>query len=168
MFSNNPFAELSASIPIGAIQWFVALMIVLVIAGTLFDVIHKRSAQYFFENWRDSQKRGKRKVGSGEVAVMAVQTLAVEVATSAEFCNPKRRIAHLLTMYGTIAYFLATFAMVFWYPESTAATHRECVNDELCIRCPMPMRSAVCRTTPVTVRIRRLTSTGPVRPLAEE
>ena len=122
MFSNNPFAELSASIPTGVIQWFVALMIVLVIAGTLFDVIHKRSAQYFFENWRNSQKRGRRKVGGGEVAVLAAQTLAVEVATSAEFCNPKRRIAHLLTMYGTIAYFVATFAMVFWYPESTAAT----------------------------------------------
>ena len=116
MASANPFAELSSTISPGVIQTYVVLMIILVIAGTIFDVIHKRSARYFFENWRDSQKQSRREVSHGEIAVMAVQTLAVEVATSAEFCNPHRRIAHLLTMYGTIAYVVATVAMVFGYP----------------------------------------------------
>lgn len=111
MFSNNPFVELSASISSDAIQTFVVLMVVLVIAGTLFDVIHKKSAQYFFENWRKSKTRATKEVSGGDVASMAVQTLVVEVATSAEFCNPRRRIAHLLTMYGFIAHAVATFAM---------------------------------------------------------
>ena len=43
MSGGNPFAELSVMIPAGLIQFFVGLMIVLVIAGTLFDVWHKRS-----------------------------------------------------------------------------------------------------------------------------
>ena len=35
-------------------------MIVLVAAGTLFDIVHKGSAKYFFENWRKSKARGNR------------------------------------------------------------------------------------------------------------
>ena len=122
MFSNNPFAELSTSIPFDLIQAFVALMIVLVVAGTIFDVVHKKSARYFFENWRKSQSKGSRKIEGIELASLAVQTLAVEVATSAEFCNPKRRIAHLLTMYGFVAYVVATLAMVFSNPATADVT----------------------------------------------
>lgn len=118
MFSSNPFVELSTSISSDVIQTFVVLMIVLVIAGTLFDVIHKKSAQYFFENWRKSKTGATKEVSGGDVASMAVQTLVVEVATSAEFCNPRRRIAHLLTMYGFIAHAAATFAMAVSGSES--------------------------------------------------
>ena len=39
---------------------------------------------------------------------LAVQTAAVEVLTSAEFCNARRRVAHLLTMYGFVAYVITT------------------------------------------------------------
>jgi hypothetical protein len=118
MFSHNPFAELSASISSGVIQAFVLLMIVLVIAGTVFDVIHKKSARYFFENWRREQAKGSRKIEGGELAGLAIATLCVEVMTSAEFCNTRRRIAHLLTMYGFIAYALATFVLVFFSEPS--------------------------------------------------
>jgi len=113
MFSHNPFAELSTSISSGVMQAFVVLMIVLVIAGTLFDVVHKKSARYFFENWRREQAKGSRKIDGGELAGLALATLFVEVLTSAEFCNARRRIAHLLTMYGFIAYAVATFVLVF-------------------------------------------------------
>ena len=122
MSSANPFAELSSTISPGVMQWYVVIMIILVVAGTIFDVIHKKSARYFFENWRESQKLGSKQVSHGEIAVLAVQTLAVEVATSAEFCNPHRRIAHLLTMYGTIAYLVATVVMVFGYPTLATPT----------------------------------------------
>ena len=44
---NNPYAELSATISFGVIQTFVIVMIILVVARTLFDVIHKKSAQLF-------------------------------------------------------------------------------------------------------------------------
>lgn len=113
MSGGNPFAELSVIIPAGLIQFFVGLMIVLVIAGTLFDVWHKRSAQYFFENMRKSKTRSRRQLSGGEVGSVVAKTVASEILTSSEFCNPNRRIAHLLTMYGFIAYCIATAAMVF-------------------------------------------------------
>ena len=56
MFTSNPFAALSASIPPAVMQAYVVLMIVLVAAGTLFDVVHKGSARYFFATWRKSRK----------------------------------------------------------------------------------------------------------------
>ena len=118
MFSTNPFAELSASIDPAIMQAYVIVMILCVVLGTLFDIVHKQSAKYFFANWRNAQQKGARQVGGGEVAALAVQTAVIEVATSGEFCNPQRRIAHLLTMYGFIAYVIATVVMVFGYPTS--------------------------------------------------
>jgi len=118
MFTNNPFAELAASIPPWAIQTYVVLMVILVVAGTLIDVLHKKSAQYFFENWRKSKTKGSKQLGGAKVASLAVQTAYSEVLTSSEFCNPRRRLAHLLTMYGFLAYVVTTAIMVFGYPTS--------------------------------------------------
>ncbi len=111
MFSTNPFAALALS-P-GVMQTYVVIMILLVIAGTLFDVIHKGSARYFFENWRRSKSRSAKQLGGGELVSIAVQTAVVDVLASGEFCNTKRRIAHLLGMYGFVLYVLATLVMVF-------------------------------------------------------
>ena len=122
MLTNNPFAELVAPITPGVMQTYVIVMVILVVAGTLYDVIHKKSARYFFENWRSAKSRGSRQVGAGEVLSMAIQTLFVEVLTSAEFCTARRRIAHLLTMYGFVAYVVTTALMVFCYPTSEAET----------------------------------------------
>jgi len=122
MFTSNPFAELSASISPGIMQTYVVVMILLVVGGTLFDVLHKRSAKYFFANWRKTKDKGVKQVGSGEMVSLTVQTAVVEGLTSGEFCNPQRRIAHLLSMYGFVAYAIATFIMVFWYPTPDIAT----------------------------------------------
>ncbi len=122
MFTTNHFAELSASIPPAIMQTFVAVMIVCVAGGTLLDMLHKKSARYFFENWRKVQQKGKRPAGRGEIASLAIQTAAVEVLTSGEFCNPRRRISHLLTMYGFLLYVISTFIMVFWYPTPATPT----------------------------------------------
>ena len=116
MFTSNPFAELSASISPAVMKTYVVVMVVLVVAGTLFDVIHKRSARYFFDDWRQAKSRGSKQVGGGEMASLAVRTLCVEVLTSAEFCTARRRIAHLLTMYGFLAYVVTTAIMIFGYP----------------------------------------------------
>ena len=115
MFTTNPFAELSASVPPIVMQTYVVIMIILVAVGTLFDVIHKRSAKYFFDNWRNAKSKGTRQVGAGEMVSLAIQTVAVEVVTSGEFCNARRRVAHLLTMYGFLAYAITTAIMVFGY-----------------------------------------------------
>jgi hypothetical protein len=116
MFTSNPFAELAASMPPAVMQGFVVCMILLVAAGTLFDVVHKGSAKYFFDNWRRSRRGGSRQLGGGELVSLAVQTAVVDVLASGEFCNPRRRLAHLLTMYGFVLYAVATAVMVFYYP----------------------------------------------------
>jgi hypothetical protein len=122
MFTTNPFAELSASIPPAVMQAYVVLMALLVAGGTLFDVIHKGSARYFFDNWRDSKADAKQKIGGGEMVSLAVQTAVVDVMASGEFCSTRRRIAHLLGMYGFIIYVVATAIMVFAYPTSATPT----------------------------------------------
>ena len=95
-------------------------MIILVAGGTLFDILHKKSAKYFFNNWRKAKNSGARQVGGGEAVSLAVQTVVVEGLMSGEFCNARRRIAHLLTMYGFLAYVITTAVMVFCYatPDS--------------------------------------------------
>ena len=122
MFTSNPFAELSASIPPAVMQTYVVTMIVLVAAGTLFDIVHKGSAKYFFDNWRKSKSKGPRQVGGGELLSLAVKTGLVDVLASGEFCNARRRAAHLLTMYGFVIYVITTAVMVFGYPTSAAPT----------------------------------------------
>jgi len=121
MFTVNPFAELSASIPPAVMQTYVVVMTVLVAAGTLFDIVHKGSAKYFFANWRKTKSKA-RQVGGGELASIAVHTAVVDVLASGEFCNARRRIAHLLTMYGFLLYVTSTAVMVFGYPTPAVAT----------------------------------------------
>jgi hypothetical protein len=120
MFTNNPFAALTDSLSPGVMQGYIAIMILLVVAGTLFDVIHKGSARYFFDNWRKSKNKGAKEVGGGELVSIAVQTAVVDVLASGEFCNARRRLAHLLTMYGFVIYLVTTVMMVFCY--ATTAT----------------------------------------------
>ena len=113
MFATNPFAGLSASLSPAVMQAYVIAMFILVVAGTLFDVVHKGSATYFFENLRRSKSKAARRVGGGEFASIAVQTAVVDVLASGEFCDPRRRVAHLLGMYGFVFYVLATVVLVF-------------------------------------------------------
>jgi hypothetical protein len=116
MLTHNPFAELSSFIPVAVMQGYVVLMVLLVIGGTLLDVIHKGSAKYFFENAKKAEKAAKRSVGGGEKAALAVKTLTNEVLTSSEFQNSQRRLSHLFTMYGFIIFVVASAVLIFSYP----------------------------------------------------
>lgn len=129
MFTSNPFAALSASIPPAMMQTYVWVMVILVAAGTLFDIIHKGSARYFFENLGKSKSKAVKPVEGGELVSIAVQTVVVDVLTSGEFCNVRRRIAHLITMYGFLLYVISTVIMVFGYP--TPATPAPAILPQL-------------------------------------
>jgi hypothetical protein len=122
MFSTNPFAELSAAVPPEVMQTYIVIMILLVVVGTLFDVWHKKSAKYFFANMRNTATKAVKPVGGGEKVSIAVQTAVVDVMTSGEFCNQRRRLAHLLTMYGFTLYAATAAIMVFAYPTQAAPT----------------------------------------------
>ena len=114
MFETNPFAILSDAVDPTIMQAFVIVMIAFVVLGTLADMIHKKSARYFFESARRNQ--GSRTVGGGERIGLALKTALVDWLAAGEFCSSRRRLAHLLTMYGFLAYVISTIAMVFVYP----------------------------------------------------
>lgn len=113
MFMTNPFDALSALISADVMQMYIILMAVLVAGGTILDMMHKKSAQYFFLDSAKNAKNAKRTVSTGEKAGLAVATIASEVITSSEFCNTKRRISHLLTMYGFITFVATSAIMIF-------------------------------------------------------
>lgn len=115
---SNPFAELSAVVSPGLMQFYVVLMILFVVGGTILDMKHKKSAQYFFANAKKAQKNAKRTVSDSEKMSLAIKTLTSEVLTSSEFCNEDRRKSHLLTMYGFIFFVISTAVMIFGYADA--------------------------------------------------
>jgi hypothetical protein len=116
MFTSNPFAGISAPITPIIMQTYVFLMFILVVVGTLFDITHKKSARYFFDTWRNSKKKAQKSVDGAKMLSIAAETVVIDVMASGEFCNMRRRIAHLLTMYGFVIYIITTVIMVFAYP----------------------------------------------------
>lgn len=116
MFTNNPFAEITSTVSPAFMQAYVLAMIVLVVAGTLFDILHKGSARYFFDNWRKSKGSTAKQISGGEMMSLVIRTALVDILASGEFCNARRRVAHLLTMYGFVIYVVTTAILVFGYP----------------------------------------------------
>ena len=120
MFTQNPFSGLAANAA-GIIQGFVILMIVFVAGGTLYDMLHKGSARYFFAN-RAAQQKGERtrEIPAGEKVALASGADGERSRHSPPANSAARggRLAHLLTMYGFLAYVISTIIMVFVYPTS--------------------------------------------------
>lgn len=114
----TPIAALSASISYDTMQVFVVVMIALVIVMTVIDMLHKKSAQYFFENAKKAKKNATKELSSGDKIGIAVSTVIEDVALSGEFCSFKRRLAHLLTMYGFILFNAMTAIIIFGEGES--------------------------------------------------
>jgi len=111
---GNPFAEINFIEP-AVMQAYVVVMVLLVIAGTILDILHKKSAKYFFLNAKKAQESAKRPVNAGTKISLMVQTLLNEVLSAGEFANPKRRISHLFLMYGFIIFVVSTAILIFAY-----------------------------------------------------
>ena len=103
MFATNPFAALSASSPPAVIQGYVIVMVVLVAAGTLFDIVHKGSAKYFFDSWRRSKAKGLQQVPGGEllsIEAVTVSVVVLSVSANVPLCVAIARLpARSVTMY---------------------------------------------------------------------
>tara|TARA_B100000029_G_scaffold139203_1_gene134277 strand:+ start:1811 stop:2602 length:792 start_codon:yes stop_codon:yes gene_type:complete len=114
MIFVNPFSQLYEFLPEYTMQFFVILMIMMVILGTLLDIIHKKNVKYFFENIKKSKKNATRTLNTSEKATIVVKTVSVDILTTSEL-NGKRRVAHILGMYGTIIFWLTSVIMIFCY-----------------------------------------------------
>ncbi|WP_126456960.1 adenylyl-sulfate reductase [Sulfuriflexus mobilis] len=122
MFNTNPFDAVTALISTDIQQGYIILMAILVFVGTVLDMMHKKSAKYFALDTEKNNKNAKRSVGTGEKAGIAIAVVANEILTSAEFCNTKRRISHMLTMYGFILFVASTATMIFgWSTDALVA-----------------------------------------------
>jgi hypothetical protein len=103
-------------------QSFVIAMGCLVILGTLVDIIHKKNVKYFFENAKKAKKSAKKNLTTGEKTSVVIKTIAYDIATTSELGAGKRRVAHLLGMYGTILFWFASVIMIFCYVDSSLDT----------------------------------------------
>jgi len=119
---NNPFSILAETIPAIAMQGFVILMGMLVVLGTLLDIIHKKNVKYFFENAKKAKKSAKKILSAGEKSTVIFKTIVSDIITTSELGAGKRRAAHLLGMYGTILFWIASVIMIFCYTESYSNT----------------------------------------------
>ena len=122
MITNNPFAILAETIPAIAMQTFVIVMGLLVILGTVVDIIHKKNVKYFFENARKAKKSAKKKLTASEKTTVIIKTIASDIATTSELGAGKRRAAHLLGMYGTIFFWIGSIVMIFCYSSPSSNT----------------------------------------------
>lgn len=122
MFTSNPFAELTVFLPPLVMQAYIILMILVVALGTLFDMLHKQSATFFFRQWKASKAAAQRQLSGAETASLLFRTLLKEVATSGEFHNTNRRLSHLLMFYGFLLYLITTVIMVFGYAATAVST----------------------------------------------
>ena len=112
MITINPFSELAEIVPLITMQLFVVLIFILVVVGTLFDMIHKKNVKYFFENARKAKKSATRSVNVAEKTSIVFKTVASDVLTTSEL-DGKRRAAHLLGMYGTVIFWVSSVIMIF-------------------------------------------------------
>ncbi len=116
MITTNPFAEISAIITPSQMAIYVIAMFVLVVVGVILDMRHKKSKEYFDRHTEAMQKLAKNPISGGEKNSLLVKTITSEVLTSSEFSNQKRRLSHLMTMYGFILFVLSTAILIFAYP----------------------------------------------------
>ena len=122
MITTNPFSELAEFVPSIAMQVYVVSMMILVILGTLFDIIHKKNVKYFFENAKKAKKQATKTLSAGEKASIVLKTVTSEVLTTSELGAGQRRIAHLLGMYGTIIFWVTSVVLIFCYSTSNVVT----------------------------------------------
>lgn len=120
MFVFNPFALAAQWVPPTAMQVYLVLLILAVAVGTSLDTLHKGSARFFAQRRQKANALARRQLGSIEVTSLAVRTIG-EAATSGELGRSRRRLAHLVMMYGFFLYVITTVVMVF-AGQTTKAT----------------------------------------------
>ena len=122
MMTVNPYATLAESIPSAVIQGFVLVMLALIFFGTVIQMIHHKNITYFFNNAKKAKLSAERELGTGHKAAIIAKTVVHDIATTAELGIGKRRVAHVLGMWGTILFWVASVVMIFCYSSVGAVT----------------------------------------------
>ena len=115
MLSNNPFSILSETIPPIAMQSFIIAMVLLIAVGTIIQMIHHKNLTYFFRNAKKAKLSATKELSVGEKVSIISKTTVVDIGTTSELGFGKRRLAHVLGMYGTILFWISSAILVFCY-----------------------------------------------------
>jgi len=115
MLETNPFSVLSETIPTVVMQSFIVAMIILIAVGTIVQMIHHKNLTYFLRNAKKAKLQATREIGIGERASILTKTAVYDIGTTSELGFGKRRLAHVLGMYGTIIFWLSSAVLVFCY-----------------------------------------------------
>ena len=122
MFSINPFSILAETVSPIFMQLFVIVMAILVVVGTLLDIIHKKNVKYFFNNAKKAKLSATKTLSVGEKISVIFKTIFSDIATTSELGAGKRRAAHLLGMYGTVLFWIGSVIMIFCYATLSSDT----------------------------------------------
>ena len=124
MLETNPFSLLSEVVPTVVMQGFIIAMVLLTAIGTIIQMIHHKNLTYFFNNAKKAKLQATREVGAAEKAKIIAKTTVYDIATTSELGFGKRRLAHVLGMYGTIIFWIASAMLVFCYTgaDKTSST----------------------------------------------
>ena len=122
MLSINPFSILAETVSPVFMQMFVIVMAILVVVGTLLDIIHKKNVKYFFNNAKKAKLSATKTLSTGEKISVISKTIVSDIATTSELGAGQRRVAHLLGMYGTILFWVGSVIMIFCYATSSSET----------------------------------------------
>ena len=122
MITTNPFSILAETVPPILMQWFVIIMAILVIVGTLVDIIHKKNVKYFFENAKKAKLSATKALNATERISVISKTIVSDIATTSELGVGQRRVAHLLGMYGTVLFWIGSVIMIFCYVNPSSNT----------------------------------------------
>ena len=115
MLQTNPFLTLSETIAPVAMQSFIIAMILLIAIGTVVQMIHHKNITYFFNNAKKAKLSATKVLGIGEKTSIIAKTTIVDIGTTSELGFGKRRLAHVLGMYGTILFWVSSVVLVFGY-----------------------------------------------------
>ena len=122
MLETNPFSVLSEVVPTIVMQGFIIAMVLLIAFGTIIQMIHHKNLIYFFNNAKKAKLQATREVGAVEKAKILAKTTVYDIGTTSELGFGKRRLAHVLGMYGTIIFWISSAILVFCYTGADKST----------------------------------------------
>ena len=115
MLELNPFSALAETISPLVMQGFIIAMVALIAIGTIVQMIHHKNLQYFFSNAKKAKLQATKEVGTGEKVSIIAKTVVHDIGTTAELGFGKRRLSHVMGMYGTILFWISSVVLVFCY-----------------------------------------------------
>ena len=115
MINTNPFSVLTETISPMAMQGFIIAMVILIAAGTIIQMISHKNLTYFFNNAKKAKLNAKKELGVGERISIVAKTTVYDIGTTSELGFGKRRLAHVLGMYGTILFWVSSVVLIFSY-----------------------------------------------------